>query len=332
MVMERNPLYDRAKGIGMILVIYGHMFDYGGIPFSIIFSFHMPLFFIISGMLLLPERIHNVKMSTWIRNCIKRYFAPFVFFLVLGCVTRLLYSGCFSTKEVLYQIFYYIGSNELFMGALWFIGALMVAMILMPIIIRLGGAKIITQLFALFILIISSFLFSKLPIVLPFRIKIMSGVLFFVYFGFLFKEKIISSIYNKLIMKCTYFGLPIFLVLSIMNKTINISEPVYNDGLIFLLCAVYGTFFVLLISTYRMPRFIEYLGKNSLIVFSLHAIWIFIFTDVLNRILGTSYAPMVDMPLHYVLLGGVIVIIMTSLSTMLVLPVYNATLKVLKLK
>lgn len=42
--MERNPIYDRAKGIGMILVIYGHMFDYGGISFSIIFSFHMPFF------------------------------------------------------------------------------------------------------------------------------------------------------------------------------------------------------------------------------------------------------------------------------------------------
>ena len=36
--MERNPLYDKAKGLGMILVIYGHMFIYGSIPFSVIFS------------------------------------------------------------------------------------------------------------------------------------------------------------------------------------------------------------------------------------------------------------------------------------------------------
>lgn len=37
--MERNPLYDKAKGLGMILVIYGHMFIYGSIPFSVIFAY-----------------------------------------------------------------------------------------------------------------------------------------------------------------------------------------------------------------------------------------------------------------------------------------------------
>lgn len=48
----RNPLYDNAKGFGILLVIWGHLFSLNGIPFSIIYSFHMPLFFFISGRFL----------------------------------------------------------------------------------------------------------------------------------------------------------------------------------------------------------------------------------------------------------------------------------------
>ena len=28
----RIALYDRAKGLGIILVVYGHLFKYGGYP------------------------------------------------------------------------------------------------------------------------------------------------------------------------------------------------------------------------------------------------------------------------------------------------------------
>ena len=128
------------------------------------------------------------------------------------------------------------------------------------------------------------------------------------------------------------FGFPIFILLSLLNKTINISVPVYNDGIVFLICALYGTMLVLTISCHRMPKLIEYLGKNSLVVFSLHAIWITMVTEAFNYLFGTSYIPMENLPIHLVLVGGVIVIAMTVLSTALVLPVYNSTLKLLKLK
>ena len=45
----RNEMHDNAKGIGLLLVILGHLFSFGGIPSSLIYSFHMPLFFYVSG-------------------------------------------------------------------------------------------------------------------------------------------------------------------------------------------------------------------------------------------------------------------------------------------
>ena len=60
----RISLYDRAKGIGIICVIIGHLLTYGNLPSSVIFAFHMPLFFLISGILASPppknrQAIHN---------------------------------------------------------------------------------------------------------------------------------------------------------------------------------------------------------------------------------------------------------------------------------
>lgn len=41
----RNYHIDVAKGIGIILVIAGHLFTYKSVISMMIFSFHMPVFF-----------------------------------------------------------------------------------------------------------------------------------------------------------------------------------------------------------------------------------------------------------------------------------------------
>ena len=41
----RDTTYDNAKGIGLILVILGHLLPFGNLQSSIIYSIHMPLFF-----------------------------------------------------------------------------------------------------------------------------------------------------------------------------------------------------------------------------------------------------------------------------------------------
>jgi len=62
--MEKNRLYylDTMKGILIILVVLGHAIQ-STIPdyqhnflFRLIYSFHMPLFFLISGYLTLKEK------------------------------------------------------------------------------------------------------------------------------------------------------------------------------------------------------------------------------------------------------------------------------------
>ena len=55
--MKRLADIDIAKGIGIILVVLGHLLsESGGVLHDWIYSFHMPLFFVLSGITLSPGR------------------------------------------------------------------------------------------------------------------------------------------------------------------------------------------------------------------------------------------------------------------------------------
>jgi fucose 4-O-acetylase-like acetyltransferase len=332
--MNRNPIYDRARGIGMLLVIYGHIFRYGGVPFSFIFSFHMPLFFVISGMLISKTRIES-SYSEWAKHIVKRYLPPLVFFSILGGIVNAVFFKTPDFRQMCKDFILHMSSDELLTGAIWFLSMLGFVMLLMPLLIKLqkkvnwGGhfyAVVITTLSLL------AYLLSKIPYTLPFLIKTIPIALLFVYIGYTFKSTLLELANSTKAKRAVLYTFPLFVVLVFLNRTVNLAIPVYNDFLVYMFCALYGTLMTMQISTYKLPRFIDYLGEHSLIVFSLHAIWITAFVTILNHFMGTSYAPMVDIPFLYVLGGGLLVIAFTALSTALILPVYNATLKLLKLK
>lgn len=57
-VPDRNKTIDIVRGIGIALVVLGH----AEMPHSsIIFRFHMALFFIVSGILFSDKNIQNIK-------------------------------------------------------------------------------------------------------------------------------------------------------------------------------------------------------------------------------------------------------------------------------
>jgi fucose 4-O-acetylase-like acetyltransferase len=108
---NRDNAIDIAKGIGILLVIVGHT---GGLPADtyihhFIYSFHMPLFFILGGFLFKPSNI-----GTHIRKDAKRLLLPYVFsvflltlwFVILGIkydnygmVWRTLQTGWFGSGQ-----------------------------------------------------------------------------------------------------------------------------------------------------------------------------------------------------------------------------------------
>jgi acyltransferase len=79
----RFDFIDNMKGIGILLVILGHL-NFFMDPFfvDIIYSFHMPLFFFVSGFLIW-ERLGEFSLTRCFTVCINNYLKPYlVFFLI----------------------------------------------------------------------------------------------------------------------------------------------------------------------------------------------------------------------------------------------------------
>ena len=77
---KRVQSIDIAKGLGMLLVIWGHIRD-RGLGNAMIYSFHMPLFFFLSGMTY--NRHKYTSIVEFIKKRIKTLIVPYAVFSVL---------------------------------------------------------------------------------------------------------------------------------------------------------------------------------------------------------------------------------------------------------
>lgn len=79
----RDRAIDVAKGLGMLLVIFGHT-NYQEPGLTIIYSFHMPLFFAISGMLFGGDRYPT--FGAFLRRKVKTLIVPFLLYAAVTLV------------------------------------------------------------------------------------------------------------------------------------------------------------------------------------------------------------------------------------------------------
>ena len=119
--MEKNRInyIDIAKGIGILLVMLGHLLDSDALLKTAIYSFHMPLFFIVSGMVLKPQSIVK-KVNRQINNILVPYVLWAVIFSGFSFY-NLIFIGYGSNESLLK-----VGSN----GMLWFLSVMFFASVI----------------------------------------------------------------------------------------------------------------------------------------------------------------------------------------------------------
>lgn len=116
---NRIGYLDLAKGIGIILVVWAHA---RGPLQSYIYQFHMPFFFILSGLLYSEKS--SFKEYLWKKT--KGLYIPFVFWNLLFYVTKTIIRGS-SALTILKNaglIVLTLSKDGEFMGATWFLGSL----------------------------------------------------------------------------------------------------------------------------------------------------------------------------------------------------------------
>ena len=122
---RRINYLDIAKGIGIILVVWAHA---RGPLQSYIYQFHMPFFFIISGLLYSEKS--SFKEYLWKKT--KGLYIPFVFWNLLFYLTKTIIRGS-SAKVILKNaglIVLTLSKDGEFLGAPWFLASLFIISVL----------------------------------------------------------------------------------------------------------------------------------------------------------------------------------------------------------
>lgn len=287
---KRIDYFDIAKGIGMLLVIIGHM-PLGDYPMirTFIYSFHMPLFFLISGYFF--KQREN-------KDCLKNIFRHLILPYIITCLVMI---GYLILKNVIVEksivqipsilktwslaALYGKGSGTEFgiipIGAIWFLLALSFSTYFMNILYN-------NKYRALWIIAIAFVGYKTAQYFwLPFSIQAGMTALFFMYLGVLAKENDILNIkinwilYSFLIFTtvfCTMYCGKLFMV-----------KNIFENGIIDIIGALSGSIlcikFSMIIDKFSkyIKKFLVFMGRNSLIamcahLFSLNCIgWTFAF-------------------------------------------------------
>ncbi|NLI93439.1 MAG: acyltransferase [Peptococcaceae bacterium] len=263
---------DYAKGIGIILVVFGHVI--GGInsagmdisksfftgAFSFVYGFHMPLFFFLSGLFvenwLNKENKFHDKISTIL-------WPYFIWSIMQGAVNVLL-SGYTNNSLTWSSLFYSILFSPI--GQFWYLYVLFIYFILYYCFKKFLSIKIIYLVSLLFFLFNPSLNFWILD-------KILLNFIFFVS-GSLARNKIAKNLFlsiNKL-------PLLIFSLIFIIANFVYLENTDYFNLKIIgkLIIGYIGISFIVVLTIF-LQRFkgkffksLQFLGKMSMIIYLAH--------------------------------------------------------------
>lgn len=128
MVKERFDYLDIARGIGIIMVVWAHVAKHW--TGAMFYTFHMPLFFLISGMLFNPAKYSDFK--TFIIRRSKRLLIPYAIYSVATWLVWVAFNAVTSKPldDCWYPLLQTIvaqGSGQFFWhnSPLWFVPCLL---------------------------------------------------------------------------------------------------------------------------------------------------------------------------------------------------------------
>lgn len=290
---KRLNYIDAAKGVGIILVVLAHHLRGGGADEPYVYSvtqwinsFHMPLFFIISGFLYEMKNEEDISFKSFLKQKSKSVLYPyFTFSAVLILWYALFYIVLKFNSEVSFA--YVLISSVTTYGyhALWFLPALFGASVLF--IFYKKSFKKLSPL--------AAYAFGIAGLLLCFTARKYfydeSNPLryIFIYFGrmfiasayvftgsLIFKiSEAISKNKKRVLIETLICVFSLILSLSLFRKNeLSVNLAVGKTGNPFLYClnSLSGSLFVLYFSKLLLnkSRILSYFGRNSLIIMALH--------------------------------------------------------------
>jgi len=268
----RIPVVDAAKGYGILLVFLGHLVYYDSPLFRVIFNFHMPLFFLLSGMTFSPEKDADCKAI--LKRLWNTIGIPFVFFTLLGTLIcaftgRLMQHSLMDWLRAGASFFHgdpYVG------GSLWFLTCLAVVKFLFWAWSKKSHSARwnVGVLVAAYVVgcVFGNFVNPKILLGGPLMCFSVPMAFFFFAIGYFCRgvlPKIQAARYIGLL-ALSVLGLGVEIVLALRYPTPNMAIPAFPAPHTFLPASLCGIGAILCLSGTSFPA-IRFIGRYSLYYF-----------------------------------------------------------------
>ncbi|QZA78235.1 acyltransferase family protein [Deefgea tanakiae] len=278
----RFVFIDKMKAIGILLIMIGHAPGLSNQFKIFIYAFHVPLFFIISGFLL-SERYMVLNIKARFSKLFKSLLVPYFFFFFVSwlywCLTKQYANlSVYLKDKTFFDAFsgVYIGTvSALFVNpALWFFVALFWISLVYHISAKLIFSKIVLFISYLVVFLVSVFVFygelNKPDMV---TLQVITGLVFY-SFGVVLNEYMTRLDFSRYRFFILCVFLPVFIFLALKNGPLDLNLSRFGfSPFIYLLVAVVG-FFVLYFLVDFLPygRTVDFLSRNSLLIFASHMV------------------------------------------------------------
>ena len=293
--VNRIPYIDVFRGLLMLLVVLGHSIgNTDDIMNKVILSFHMPAFFMLSGMCFHPKT-SNYNSLLLLKKKSKGLLWPYITFSLISVLLYwLLLAGTSKDKGVtvaqtLIGILWNDGQyGTIVTGGFWFIYDLIwitIIHVLAKNINRNIQIALATISFVSLYLYKADFYFSVEIM------RISAGYVFFLLGDLLVankaEEKIEKIIRGGVYLLLSIIFMAITIVTCLNNDSILMYANRYGCILLFLLSSLCGSASIYLLSRYIATNdFIEFVGRNTIPILQMH-----FFVLMITHVLWHKVAP-----------------------------------------
>lgn len=306
----RNQTIDIVKGLGILLVVFGHnwlVIHNKGELFRVIFSFHMPLFFLISGIFLKAQGRFGAFAVSKADSLLKPYW---VVLIALGLL-KVAAGGAFWPYFL--GVLYGAGDTILWIP-LWFLPHLFVVLLCVWSVLVVASKTEFEQYWlwlAVFIflavgyVVIGRFSEGVLPTYmsatflgaeavrgLPFSIDLIFLSAAFVLLGYLFRNQIgaMNFHFGHFLLALIIFSTLHYL----FDETIDFNLRLYGQFFIATLQALAGIYLVVsaaaFLSRYKwIGQVLAYVGSGSLFILIFHSFFQGKIFALMSRFLSNDY-------------------------------------------
>jgi len=307
---NRISWIDYSKGIGIILVVYGHVLiglntanfniseSFFDNSIKLIYGFHMPLFFFLSGLFV--ERWANKNIGKGLSQKVQSILWPYLFWSVIqGSVSVILSS--FTNSAMTWS---QLGKNILInpISQFWFLYVLFICFLLFALLYRVTTVKIITLICAV-LYVLSPFM----------EITLLRQLMFnFIFFALGSLVVHMGKDMPKLVEATKGYVIYSFIGFLIFNSLyFTISSNNFLSNIVQFFVAIAGINLIIGVSVrlskFNALKFIKHLGVTSMVIYLMH-----ILSGSGVRIILTKLFHVYDASVHLIigtLLGIIIPIV-----------------------